>query len=409
MQDTTKTALKRLAALILLAALLILPACSPGDPPRGSGSMAVYVGAEGLALYRFDTGESELLCSGGRISAPVFSPDGQYVYYKNASDVFCAPLSGGRHMLAAVNADYLCDYGGKAAFLSRVNGVTLFDPAGGEASQLISQPENGFIAAAAFSPDCSRAVYSVCLADAGRTRLIALCVTVPGSDAPDVYPAAQFPAGSVPRPVAWSPDGSACYLAVGAPDDETQELYAFSVIDGALSDLNGRTPEITASGELHVSGDGRFLLACAYKSSSDEYESLLRLDLATRSYTYLPGGYAPLLGVCISYDGSMAAYGLGETETTSHGVFVYANDKTLLIHGGAGTSCVYPSFFHDGLELYFLDTGRETVSLCRALSNSSGATKLFDGIAAPDGVYLKTLRDAFCVYDTTVFAAEAGK
>ena len=392
-------------AALLVALVLLLSACSlgGGETPRGAGSLAAYVGAEGLMLYRFDTGESELLFGGGRLSAPAFSPDGRYVYYKNGSDVFCTPLDGGRNMLAAINADYLGDYDGRAAFLSRENGVTLFDPATGAAERLIAQPENGFIGAVAFSPDRSRAVYSVCVTDAGRTRLVSMCVTVPGTDTPDVYPAAQFPSGSVPRPVAWSPDGSACYLAVGAPDDETLRLYTFSVLDGVLSDLNGRTPEIIAAGETHVSGDGRFLLACAYQSSADEYESLLRLNLETGSYTYLPGGYAPLLGVAVSYDGSMAAYGLGETETASQGVFVYANNKTLLINGGAGTSCVYPSFFNDGLELYFLDVGGETAALCRALSNSSGAERLFDGIAAPDGVYLKTLRDAFCIYDTTVF------
>ncbi len=100
-------------------------------------------------------------------------------------------------------------------------------------------------------------------------------------------------------------------------------------------------------------------------------------------------------------DGKVAAYSLGESETTAYGVFVNSNGKTLLICGGEGTSYVYPNFFADGQELYFLDTFEGEIAICRAYANSSGASELFTGIVEPDGVYCKTLRDTFCIYDTT--------
>ena len=394
--------------LVLAAVLLALTAgCAAEELPRDAGCMAAYIGEDGLMLYRFDDDSHTLLHQGRYLAEPVFSPEGGYVYFRGGSDTFCAPLDGSRVLLAAKNAEYVCSDGEAAIFRSLTEGVTRFDPVNGESTALIAQPETGYIGAVSVSPDRSRAVYTVCADDIGRTQLLSICVTVPGASDPDEYAASMFARNAAVEPVAWTPDGSTCVLAVTESSSETRSLMLFSVMDGALSDFSGRIPQITANGELSISADGNTLIAPTFRSSSDLFESLFVLDLTDRTYSYLSGGYAPMLGCAISADGDVAAYSLGESDTTAYGIFVNSNGKTLLICGGDGTSYVCPSFFADGQELYFLDTFEGKIALCRAYANSSGASELFAGIVEPDGVYCKTLRDTFSLYDTTGRTDEA--
>ncbi len=395
----------KLRCFCLWAAILLLltasAGCTPEELPRDAGCMAAYIGEDGLMLYRFDDGSQTLLHRGRYLASPVFSADGGFVWFRGGSDSFCAPLDGSRVLLAAKNAEYVCADGHAALFCSPTEGVTRFDPVTGESTTVIAQPETGYIGAVSFSPDRSRAVHTVCEDDIGRTQLLSLCVTVPGSSEPDAYAATVFARNAAVEPVAWTPDGSTCVLAITESGSETSGLMLFSVIDGALSGISGRVPQVSADGELWISADGETLIASAYRSSSDLFESIFVLDLSARTYSYQSGGYAPMIGNAVSADGKVAAYSLGESETTAYGIFVNSNGKTLLICGGEGTSYVYPSFFADGQELYFLDTFDGEIALCRAYANSSGASELFAGIAEPDGVYCKTLRDTFCLYDTT--------
>ena len=401
----------RLRALCLLTAVILLfSACGfSAGSSSGAGSMAACIDAEGLMLCRLDDGSAERLVSGRHLSSPVFSPNGRCLYYKNSSDVFCVSLNGGRPLLAAANADYAGDYDGRAVFLSQTNGVTLYDPAGHTSEQLIPQPETGFIGTVSFSPDRLRTIYTICENDAGQTRLVSVCITVPGASEPDVYPASQYPAGAVPRAVAWSPESSVCYMAVGASDAKTLKLYALSPVDGVMTPVGASIP---ASAEVSISGDGHILLSSGYAADADQYESLLRIDLSAGKAAYLPGGYAPLAGLAASWDGSAAAYALNGSAPTAQGIFVRTNDssdsaeksaKTLLISSGL---CACPVFSHDGQTLYFLDTAGETVSLCRSPANSAGKETLFTGIAAPDGVFCQSSRATFCLYDTTVSPVE---
>lgn len=403
---------RRITLCLLMAAVLLLSGCGwTARPANGAGSMAACIDAEGLTLCRLDDGSAERLISGRHLSSPVFSPDGRCLYYKNSSDVFCVSLNGGRPLLAAANADYVGDYDGRAVFLSQTDGVTLYDPASHASEQMIPQPETGFIGTVSFSPDRLRTVYTICETDAGQTRLVSVCITVPGASEPDVYPASQYPAGVTLRALAWAPESSVCYMAAGASGAETLKLYALSPVDGVMTPVGASIP---ASAEVSISGDGHILLSSGYASDADRYESLLQVDLSTGKPTYLPGGYAPLAGLAASWDGSAAAYALNGSEPATQGIFIRTNEvnssdstgksaKTLLISGGL---CACPVFSRDGQTLYFLDTAGETFSLCRAPANSAGKETLFTGIAAPDGVFCQTSRAAFCLYDTTASPSE---
>ncbi|MBR5519710.1 MAG: hypothetical protein IKU55_03230 [Clostridia bacterium] len=397
---------RRLFLLMAVAVMLFAAGCTPEAVPRDAGSMAAYIGEDGLMLYRFDDQSNTLLHRGRYLSAPAFAKSGQYVYFRGGSDMFCVALDGSRAVLAAKNAKFVCVDGEAGVFFSPTEGVTRYDPISGETSVVIAQPEVGYIGSVMFSPDGSRAVYTVCNDDIGQTSLLALCVSVPGASEPDSY-TSVVDHNTIPTPVAWTPDGSTCVLALSRTGSDTLSLMQFSIIDGTLSDFSGRTPQISANGELWISADGQTLIASAYRSTSDMFESLFVLDLAKHTYSYLPGGYAPMIGNTISIDGKTAAYSLGESETTAYGIFVCANDKTLLICGGEGTSYVYPTFFADGRELYFFNTAGDQISVCRAYANSSGARELVAGIAEPDGVYCKTLRDTLCIYDTTARTDDA--
>ena len=173
---------RRITLCLLMAAVLLLSGCGwTARPANGAGSMAACIDAEGLTLCRLDDGSAERLVSGRHLSSPAFSPDGRCLYYKNSSDVFCVSLNGGRPLLAAANADYVGDYDGRAVFLSQTDGVTLYDPASHASEQMIPQPETGFIGTVSFSPDRLRTVYTICEADAGQTRLVSVCITVPGA------------------------------------------------------------------------------------------------------------------------------------------------------------------------------------------------------------------------------------
>ena len=412
MNRTTRQRSRRMALCLLTAAILLFSACGlTARPASGAGSMAACIDAEGLTLCRLDDGSTVRLVSGRHLSSPVFSPDGRCLYYKNSSDVFCLSLNGGRPLLAAANAVFVGDYDGRAAFLSQTNGVTLYDPVSHTSEQMIPQPETGFIGTVSFSPDRLRTVYTICETDAGQTRLISVCITVPGASEPDVYPASQYPAGTTLRALAWAPESSICYMAACASDAKTLKLYALSPVDGVMTPVGVSIP---AAAEISVSGDGRILLTSGYASDADLYESLLQVDLSTGKSAYLPGGYAPLAGLAASWDGSAAAYALNGSEPAMQGVFIRTNEagssdstgksaRTLLISGGL---CAYPVFSRDGQTLYFLDTAGETVSLCRAPANSAGKETLFTGLAAPDGVFCPTGRATFCLYDTTASPAE---
>jgi hypothetical protein len=182
-----------LPIIVLPALLLGMAGCTPEELPRDAGSMVAYLSKEGLMLYRFDDQTSTLLHKGRYLSAPQFSETGSYIYFRMGSDMFCAPTDGSRAVLAAKNAEFLCTEGEAGLFLSPTEGVTRFDPVSGESTVLIAPPEDGYISAVSFSPDGSRAVYTVCKDDVGRTVPLALCVTVPGSAAPDDYPIDELP------------------------------------------------------------------------------------------------------------------------------------------------------------------------------------------------------------------------
>ncbi len=390
---------RRVAAAVLALALL-LSACSLGaSTPRGAGSLVAWIGEDGLMLYRMDDGTSELLVAGSHLSAPVFSADGRYLYYRNSCDVFCQPLAGGRPLLAAVNAEYVGEADGCAVFRSQTAGVTRYDPVQGTSSVLIEQPTDGVIGDVTFSPDRKRTVYTVCATDVGRTELVSVCVTVPGAAEPDVYPASQYPAGALLYALAWSPDGSVCYMAVGAAGSETQRLYLFSPMDGSMVPLSaGRTSMLLAAADTGCSANGAVLLTEGYASENDLYESPLQVDLTAAKAAYLPGGYAPTLGLAISGDGAAVAWALDAGDVTEAGLFVRTMEKTLSIC--TGTFCC-PVFSGDGQTLWFLETTEDAVDFCRSPANSAGKETLFTGVLRPDGVERKTLRDCFCIYDTT--------
>lgn len=394
------------AAAVLAVALLLLSACSFGETaPRGAGSLVAWIGEDGLMLYRMDDGTSELLVAGSHLSAPVFSEDGRYLYYRNSCDIFCQPLSGGRPLLAAVNAVYVGEYDGCAVFRSQTAGVTCYDPEQNVSTVLIEQPVDGVIGDVTFSPDRKRTVYTVCATDVGRTELISVCVTIPGASEPDVYPASQYPAGTLMHALAWSPDGSVCYMAVAAPNSDTLRLYLFSPMDGSMVPLSsGRTSMMLASADTGCSADGQVLLTEGYASENDLYESPLQIDLTAAKASYLPGGYAPTLGLAISGDGAAVAWALDRGDVTEAGLFVRTLEKTLSIC--AGTFCC-PVFSGDGQTLWFLETTEDAIDFCRSPANSAGKETLFTGILKADGVERKTLRESFCIYDTTRQSAAA--
>ena len=85
---------RRLFLLMAVAVMLFAAGCTPEAVPRDAGSMAAYIGEDGLMLYRFDDQSNTLLHRGRYLSAPAFAESGQYVYFRGGSDMFCVALDG---------------------------------------------------------------------------------------------------------------------------------------------------------------------------------------------------------------------------------------------------------------------------------------------------------------------------
>ncbi len=418
--------------VLLLAAVWTLAAASGCGPDhtrdKWYGCFLVYVSEDGLELFRMDTRERQTLIRGAHLFSPHVSPDGTLVYFNNSSDIFCVPVSGGTAALASPDASFL-GFDAAGRMLSRSSGgVRAYDPASGVTEILVNAPDNGFVDGALLSPDESRLVFARRYTDVGIDRPDGAYVRSRDLPELDAFSSLQIcgRADWLTDPLAWSCDSGAVIFGCGAAGAERLQLFSLPIIEGASMPLGGKTLLLPAGTRLSLSADGTCAAFPAYRSPADELETVCLLDLKTLKARFIPSGYSGVSGVALSSDGSLAAYTSAGAAGGESGFYLYANDTTIcVVSGGGRTEYAAPRFASNDLDVIFVGAGERLLaetdrngnavgtytapvaSLYTAVANTSGSTRLVDGLRFPDGVYTDRWEDLYDFYEYDTAGSEA--
>lgn len=401
--------------LLAVAALSVLSCQSCGQKSKttaGNGSKIAFATVSGIGIYHTSGGEITYPVSGSNIYRLIFSPDGNYLFFKKSSDLFCLDIASGKEKLAAPNADPVCYKDDLMICVSESNGITAYNPKTGENTQLVPKPENGYIALVLFSNDRSRMLYSVCMKDVGKVITLSLNITIPGSEDIDTLSpeAVSGEVGKLSVPLCWAADGSSFLVKYGYSDASRMTVYAYPIIEGSPSSLGKKPLSIAANADFRVSADGSHAVVPAFQNVEDALETIALINLKSLGFSYIPSGSDGLSGLDISSDATMIAYASGSAADGSQtqGIYIYSNNVTLKLCGGDGMTYASPAFSSDGRTLYFIGLTDGDGDLYSASTNSAGCKKLFGGVAPPDGIYTSSWRDMFAVYDKPVSEQQAG-
>ncbi len=388
-----------------------------GDSPE---DMLAYVGEDGLYMYYMESKESALIAAGEHIFSPKISPDGKYVYFNRSSDIFVVPVSGGTAALASPDAKFVCFSSGRMISCSYSGGVRAYDPETGVTETLFTAADGCFVDSALISPDKVRLAAGVRYVDVGVDRPEGLYVKNRGLPEPEKFSSESICGRSdwLVEPLCWSSDGGALLLACGAAGEKRPQLFSLPVIEGASSLLGGKNVAYKAESDYSVSSDGSHAAFLTYRYEEDELETICVVDLTKLRFSYIPSGFSGVSGTAVSSDGSVVAYTAAGNGAGDRGVYVYANDNTIcVVESSAGTEYAAPLFSANDSALFFVGWGERLLaetdadgnavgtytavvaSVYTAAANTSGCTRILDGLKFPDGVYTGSWYDMYDFFE----------
>ena len=238
-------------------------------------------GKQSLWLRNIPTGSDTQVVpdSGESYTSPVFSPDGNSIYFREtagdgaAFNLYRAPLLGGSPVLLAKDVDGgpVFSPDGKRIVYSRYNDPELnkwrlleADADGGNEKVLHIEPAaGGPPAELSWSPDGKRVAISTLTSDSKSLSQIRFFDFARGSVQPFVAPTDKIILGN-----AWAPDGRGIfvnYVPRGEHLSVQAQIGLFSYPDGAFHPI---TNDLTDHNSLSLSGDGHTLATVQKETST---------------------------------------------------------------------------------------------------------------------------------------------
>ena len=239
-------------------------------------------GRESLWLRNIATGSDTqvVAASGRRLFSPVFSPDANYIYFResaeseaNVYDLYRTPVLGGEPRLIARDVDSAPapSPDGKYVAYARMN-----NPENGKWRLLRIDPEGGEEKVLAIAPLNDSPIYLAWSPDGGRIAVSSFGYTGAFFSAIDMFNVASGRLekfvnmnDKLPFTLSWSPDGRALfviYIAMGKDAKANYQIGEFSFPQGKFLPI---TNDVVQHQTLSVSGDGSTLATVQSQAMSE--------------------------------------------------------------------------------------------------------------------------------------------